>query len=133
MNYILLFIGASLFGWLFELLFFNKIKYSSDLLYFNIKLPLLTIYGLGAILLSYIYEKSNLDTYSKTFFAIILINVMECIIGNISHAFNKHNTWNYPDEYIPACNGFISIKSSIVWYIFIGLFYQMLDYYKQKN
>jgi uncharacterized membrane protein len=116
MNLIVLFVVASVVGYIYEYLLTNKYKTSSDLAYLGLNLPMLTIYGYGAIIIALI---NYLDwmMWQKILFAIIILNIFECMVGKISYAYNGYQTWNYSDECLSGCGGYVSVKASVVWTI----------------
>lgn len=127
---ITIFFVFSIIGWYYEYIVFNKHegdKVSKKL--FNINLPMLPIYGVGAIILFLIHK--NLKNYSiwfKTLIAFILINTMECLLGYVSYTFHGYQTWNYnSDDNISYCDGYISVQTSIWWTVLSFITFLILD------
>ncbi len=137
LKYFVIFIIFSLFGWIYENIFFgikNPDRISKKL--FNMDLPILPIYGLAGVLLILIYQ--GLEGYSlltKVIIAAILINLLGCGCSYTSYLFHGYQTWKYDfGENIEICNGYISITTAIIWTIFIFIFYKILDiFYAKKN
>lgn len=112
-----LYIIFSLIGWIFEYIAFNKS--GPDRLirkYTEVNLPLLQIYGLGAVILYLIHKKmSSSPLWQKLTVAYILINLMECVMGQLSYQSYGVQTWKYDDNLLPSCDGYVSVGTSIFW------------------
>ena len=57
-----------------------------------------------------------------------MLAVLECAMGKISKAYFKGpQRWKYPDSYCPACDGYISLMSSLYFSV-MGLAYWFVVY-----
>ncbi len=100
----LFFIG-SYFGFIFEFLIDGVFNYN-----FNLCLPLLFIYGLGLILVDYIYSHiKQLSLIKRFILYLVILTIFEYIVSIFNILVRKKHTWTYS-------NGRqISLLSSIVW------------------
>lgn len=118
---VIIFIIFSFIGWLYETILsrFTKKKPCDTLLYaiFNKCVPFLIVYGLGGLLLMNFNKILSCNVYLKALISVLFISMLECLIGQLSLKYNKYHTWQYPKEYIPTCDGYISVGTSLVWYI----------------
>ncbi len=128
-RYIIIFFIFSIIGWIYEYIVFNRNKPDgvSEKL-FDMKFPILPIYGLGGIILLFIYDTFNEYTLlQKVLISVLLINIMECLVGCLSYRFYGYQTWKYSDDMIPVCYGYISVYSGLVWLIGSFMFFGILD------
>lgn len=125
-RYLLLFFVFAVIGWFYE----NKIilKDSTDTLILNLtglRLPLLTIYGIGGVIVVYMAERipteKPLDVIRYILLITIIINLLECIVGQMSLRMNKYRTWNYDSKLLPACDGYVSLTTFVGWTIAISI------------
>ncbi|ARF10002.1 hypothetical protein Indivirus_7_18 [Indivirus ILV1] len=132
-KYIIIFFIFSILGWIYEYISFNRIEYDKlSKKLFNVELPILPIYGVGGIILFFIYDKfHHYALLKKIIIAIILINVMECLLGQLSYKFYGYQTWKYSDDMKPSCHGYISLYSSLLWFISIYVLFMILDKLKK--
>jgi uncharacterized membrane protein len=130
-KYILTFIIFSFLGWVYEktLSLFTKKQTCDTLLYaiFNRCVPFLTIYGLGGIILVILFNTLQCGIIMKSIISTLFISMMECIFGQLSLRYNKYHTWQYPKEYIPTCDGYISVGTSLIWFILCIGFLKLID------
>ena len=85
--------------------------------------PLFNIYGIGAlILLGLRVYLPNVNNLVLAIIATIVITLMECLVGQLSFKINGKQTWNYSSG---VCNGFISLRISMFWFICSFLFYML--------
>lgn len=100
---------------------------------FGIKLPFLIIYGFSAIVLLFIFDKTeNNNIAVRILLASLVINFLECFSGLVSYHIHRCKTWNYPDVTIPLCKGYISVFTFIWWTILIGIIYGILNMFVKK-
>ena len=100
--------------------------------YFNVCLPLLTIYGAGIlmlILMRYIFP--NMNIFLLTIIATIIITLFECGCGMMSLKYNGHKTWNYGKNNF--CYGYIHPYVSAGWFVLIFIFYILFDRIKKRS
>lgn len=112
MSAIIIFIVFSVAGWFFELLYFHKMACDSLFRMIGICPPILTIYGLGGLIL-YAIHQMNIPLLPSVIISTILITAIECAIGLISYKYNGYHTWEY--KKYSACKGYISLGTSFVW------------------
>lgn len=132
---VMLFVTFSFLGFIFEYIFYNKNHGSKFInnIFGGVTIPLLPIYGISMLLLLLIYYLLyNYNLFIKVIVALVTINVFECVSGKLSYYYNGVKTWNYDDYFIPMCDGFISIETTI-WYAGVILcLYIFLDYMFEK-
>ena len=135
LKYIIIFFIFSILGWIYEYILFKRDKpdgITNKL--FNIKLPILPLYGLGGMILLFIYERTKgYPMFWRVFVAAIIINLMECTFGLLSCRFYGYQTWKYDDSMIPLCHGYISIITGIWWYFLTYLIFLGFDKISLKN
>jgi hypothetical protein len=127
--YGLIFIVFSLLGYIYEAIIGKKHSICGDSLMkmLNICLPLITIYGFGVIILIILRNMfPKMGILRLSILATIVITIYECIVGQMSFLYNKRQTWKY--DY-PLCKGYISPYVSLVWFVFIYIFYYFMDSY----
>ena len=117
LKYIIIFLIFSILGWIYEYILFNR-RGPDDILniYFNIKLPFITLYGLAGVLLILIYE--NTKEYSmiiKLLITFIVLNLLECWAGLYTYGVYGFQAWKYDYNRIPFCYGYISIITGLWW------------------
>lgn len=125
-----LFLLFSLLGFLFEYLIgaqtADNICGDSVMEFFNICAPLLTIYGLGMLLLIFLrYLLPDMNILLLTIIATMIITAFECGSGLLSLRYNGRKTWNYGNG--SFCNGYIHPQVSAVWFLIIFIFYTIYD------
>lgn len=127
---IIIFIVFSILGWCFEYVVFNKTNYYNlTKEWFGLDLPILPIYGFGAVIL-YIIQKTfyGYSIWVRTFIAFVLINGLECVGGCLSYQINKYQSWRYDsDNDIVLCNGYISLRTGIAWAILSLIAFAVMD------
>jgi len=130
LKYIVVFILFSVLGWIFEYMLFNRTGPDGvTKKLFNCNLHILPIYGIGGIILLFIYE--NFKSYSmlqKVIIASILLNLMECLLGVSSYKFYGYQTWKYDSSILPMCYGYISLLTWIGWTFLIYVFFKGMDF-----
>ena len=128
-----MFIIFSLLGWLYEYIIFNRAEPDGiTKKIFDVSLPILPIYGVGGIILLFIYEKMrDYSLIVKVITASIVINLMECVLGISSYKFYGYQTWKYDRTMIPMCYGYISLIAWIWWTFMIYIVFNSID--KTKN
>lgn len=128
LDYIYTFIIVSFIGWVLEYVITQR--YKCDTLFkslTNYCFPLLTIYGLGAIILLFIAKNYHASLIKKIVISTIIITILECIVGFTSLNYNGYHTWNYPSNWLPFCDGYVSLTSIIWWGLLISLFYYIYE------
>jgi uncharacterized membrane protein len=129
-KYLIIFILGSLVGWLYEY-YVNKQKDScGDTIFrkLHICVPLLTIYGLGAIILLYIkdnYKFTNIMSFSLI--ATFILSIFECISGKAAKYLYNVKEWDYTldKKNICVCDGYLSLYSICLWFLVAILFYKI--------
>lgn len=111
----LAFILFSFLGFLFENIIVGK-KACNVLFkkYTGTCPPLLLMYGLAGVMIV-IIDSLNLNIFAKAIIITALAIVIECLFGKIALFFDKKQGWNY-DYLNCACNGFVSIEASLIWF-----------------
>src|SRR5437867_4179970 len=122
MNVILIyfweFILFGYFGYLFESVIFGKKGWLVDGVY----LLFYPIYGIGVLILIGLgYAFEGWPLVAKAVIATLIITFFECLAGKLRYLISKKSTWNY--SFMSACSGYISIPVSVMWFLFILLFY----------
>jgi len=128
MDYLFTFISTSIVGWILE--YFITSQYKCDTLLkslTNACLPLLTVYGLGGMTLLFITKNYHGSFISKVIISTIVLSLLECFIGKLSFKFNGYHTWEYDNKWLPICDGYVSIVSSIWWMVLVSIFFLILE------
>lgn len=82
----------------------------------------LNLYGWSAIVITLLLDIFNNIPFILVL-SIILINLIECIGGKLSFIMhNKIKTWNYSDDMLPACDGYISVVSSAYFTLLLCMY-----------
>ena len=128
-KYIIIFLIFSFLGWLYEYTLFNRDKPDGVTKKLTgISIPILPIYGIGGVMLLFIYDYlKNYTLFTKIIVAAISINIMECLSGLMSYEFYGYQTWKYNDNMIPTCYGYISLITMIWWVFLIVVIYKIMD------
>jgi uncharacterized membrane protein len=129
-EYLIYFFVFSFIGWIFENLIgkYNSFCGDNTIKKLKLCLPLLTIYGLGGMILLFIKKniiKNNIISFS--FVSGVILSVLECIAGQASLYINKRKTWNYNYLPITLCDGYVALPVFFVWIIFSGIFFKVHD------
>jgi len=124
-KYTIIFLVFSIIGWIYENQIHGIVAYDTLFDSNGLKMPLLTIYGMGGMLILYL---SNFISTDKPFELIIgiliittIINVLECIIGQLSYRYNKYHTWSYRKLTLPTCNDYVSLTTFVGWMAVISV------------
>lgn len=128
MLYILLFFIFAFIGNLYE--YTSKGKLQIDGIskkLFDINLPILPIYGVCGIVLYLIHKYFNYSMLYKVILSFFVINIIECIGGQLSYKFHNYQTWRY-DNY-SLCSGYISLRTSVIWTIMSFVVLKIFSYY----
>ncbi len=135
-KYVIIFILFSVVGFLYESVIGVQTSKCGDSIMnmFNLCLPMLTIYGFGAVALVFFRDIfPDMHIIFLSIIATILITIMECIGGQLSLRYNGYQTWDYVDGKYEVCDGYIAPHISSVWFIFILIFYWGYDkWFKNK-
>ncbi|AYV76991.1 MAG: hypothetical protein Barrevirus6_29 [Barrevirus sp.] len=135
LRYIIIFFIFSILGWAYERIAFGRLK--PDLVsekIFDMRLPILPIYGFGGVILLFIYDTfTDYSLLTKVIVAAISLTIMELIGGYLSYNIHGYQTWKYTDSMIPAFDGYISVYATAIWVIGSTIFFYTLDKMKEKN
>lgn len=137
LKYIVIFFIFSYLGWFYEHYLLNLKNYDkiiSDFFGFNV--PLFPIYGIAGIILFFIYDSyyfRNFSLFQKVIIASILVNLMECIGGQISELMYKKHVWDYRSFPFAMCNGYISLFTALWWTFLIFIIYLFFNALKLNN
>ena len=91
-----------------------------------IKSAIFNLYGWVAILLTYLMDKTQQDYTQVILLSIIGIPIIECLSGKLSFWSHGYQTWRYGENYIPMCDGYISIKSTLFFVLLAFLFIKFI-------
>ena len=81
------------------------------------------LYGWMALITSLILiYMNNINKIIPIILIILLIPIVECIGGQFSHIVNGKKTWSYDHTYLPFCDGYVSLITTIYFSIFIILY-----------
>ena len=114
-----IFLTYSILGFFYECIinFIQVCRFSSGFMYG----PWIPIYGIGVLIILYIYKK--LKKYTKTkrlillsIISMIILTVLEYIIGNLVEILFNQTFWDY-SKYKFNYGKFISLESSLIWMI----------------
>jgi len=125
-RYTIIFLVFSIVGWIYENKIIEKTAYDTLFHIDGLKLPLLTIYGIGGVLIVYLSNfVSKVDKPVKIIIGILIIttiiNVLECIVGQLSYQYNKYHTWSYRTLTLPTCNDYVSLTTFVCWMAVISV------------
>lgn len=127
-GYIFVFFLFSFLGWIFENILVKEPSYDNFSKHLGIQcMPMLWIYGLGAVLILALYVYIPGPLIVKILLATIIVNIMECLCGQLSKIVYGRQTWSYASWRIPMCGGYISIITAIFWSILIAIAYIILS------
>lgn len=131
LEYIMVFIIFSVLGWAYECILKKKRFYNTHIKkYLNINLPMMHIYGIGAVILYYVAKNfKDCSLLYKILLASLLINTMECMGGLISYQMHGFYTWNYNNKFMPLCCGYVSLTTAVWWTLLIAIIMYGFDRY----
>lgn len=124
------FIIFSILGWGFESCIIKKSgleRGDSVIRYLHLSLPLLTVYGVGGMIVVYIAETfgSKMTLLPLALFAAVMLTLLECVAGLASRAFFKRRTWDYSADMLPMCNNYVSLRVSLFWFVAVLVLYSV--------
>lgn len=122
---IIVFLVFSFLGWVYET---RLLKKSSKDTLLGGRVPLLTIYGLGGVVLLLLFITLPLPLWGKILVATVVITLLECLGGQLSLRINGRHTWNYSNKWCPLCDNYVSIETSFYWLLGISVFYLLLNF-----
>lgn len=118
------FIIFSILGSIYELLITKRIHYDTITnKLFGLNIPILPLYGTAGIILTLINDNIK-DMPYKLLLAFILINLLECISGQLSLRFNGYQTWKY--DGMTICNNYVSLLTAIWWTLLSYIIFMFL-------
>ena len=131
LKYLLIFLVFANLGWIYEVMILNL--NSKDTIcksFTDIPVPILSIYGFGGILIYLIYSNfKNLTFVQKVLLTTIIVNIMECVAGQISWRINGYKTWNYEGiSKCTLCDGYISLETIIWWTVLVIFVFMFFDW-----
>ena len=131
-KYIIVYLLFSLAGWIYDHLIFNMGEQDNqDPLLKKMSranIPLCSIYGLAGVILLFIhYNMTTIPFILKVLLASIVINSIECLMGQLSYRINGFASWNYQEYLVPACSGYISLTTAIWWTFLIAIIFIVFD------
>ena len=114
-----IFLTYSILGFFYECIinFIQDGRFSSGFMYG----PWTPIYGIGVLIILYIYKKLKKYTKIKrlillSIISMIILTVLEYIIGNLVETLFNQTFWDY-SKYKFNYGKFISLESSLIWMI----------------
>jgi uncharacterized membrane protein len=123
--YTIIFLVFSIVGWIYENKILGETVYDTLFRINGLKLPLLTTYGVGGVLIMYLSNFISTDRPFELIIGIliitIIINVLECIVGQLSYQYNKYHTWSYRTLTLPTCNDYVSLTTFVSWMVVISV------------
>jgi len=107
-------LGAGLFGYLLELILFNKSSH---------------VFWLYASMATFITVARKLfpdaNIYLFTLIMAAIATMVECAVGVVGEMIRgKRSTWKYDSC---ECGGYVSLKTSCVWFVFIMVYVYAFD------
>jgi len=89
-----------------------------------LSMTLFNIYGFTFLIIALLLKYTTIQKNILIFVIVLLLILffVECIGGKISLIWNGKQTWKYSETYIPMCDGYFSVVSSL-YFIGIFLFY----------
>mgnify|MGYP001002815047 CR=1 FL=1 len=135
-DYILAYISVGILGYIIERYFMNKVRLYGDTLneYLGIKIPFIHIWGLGGVILLFLYKTFPDDNMIMlSIISGITMSLLECVVGNISLQFNGYQTWNYNNRIQPMCHGYVSMDITLYWIIASYIFFRICEHIIPKN
>ena len=132
-KYIIIFLLFSNLGWIYECIILNKfgrdtlIKKISDM-----NIPIFSVYGVAGVVLYFIYSNFKyLTLIEKVLLAAIILNILECISGQLSYLVNGYKTWDYTYNFkFVLCDGYVSLETAIWWTFLITIVFIIFDWLK---
>lgn len=114
-----IFLTYSILGFFYECIinFIQDGSFNSGFMYG----PWTPIYGIGVLIILYIYKKLNKYTKIKrlillSIISMIILTALEYIIGNLVEILFNQTFWDY-SNYKFNYGKFISLESSLIWMI----------------
>ena len=86
---------------------------------------ILNLYGWVTVFITLFLDKMIKYNFSKLSIIILLIItvvVFECAGGKLSKKINGYQTWKYKEIFIPFCDGYCSIVSTIYFTVLLIIF-----------
>lgn len=129
-KYLIIFLLGSLIGWLYEYYVGKQKDSCGDTIFRKLKMciPILTIYGLGGIILLYIKDNYKfINIMSFSLIATFILTIFECISGKAAKFLYNVKEWDYSLDKrdICICEGYISLYSICLWYLTAMLFFKL--------
>lgn len=132
LKYIVIYIISGIFGWLIEYIYSQRtLSTCADTLnrkYLHICLPFLHLWAVGGTFL--LFMRNCCLSKNKIILAIIaglLMTIIECVAGKISHKVNGKKTWNYENNVMPMCDCYVALDITIYWCLFAFIFFIIFD------
>lgn len=124
-------------GWIIEKIYYKKNNsicgdtFNRKIL--KICLPFLHVWALGALILAFLSNNvKNTNIILLSIAAVLLLTSIECIVGKISLQINKYKTWDYSDDVLCGCDGYICLTVSLYWFLCSVIFLYSYPYMKNK-
>ena len=130
-NDIVLFLGGSVIGCLFEHLVFNRSLCGDTFIrkILHLCLPMSLIYGLGLLIVKYLYMFLSVFLGWSVISTILVITTVivlfECLIGKISLKFNGYHTWSY--DTMTFCDKYASVPVTLFWLLCVTVIVLVLS------
>lgn len=124
-------------GWIIEKLYYKKNNSicgdTCNRKILNICLPFLHVWALGALILAFLSNNvKNTNIILLSISAVLFLTSIECIVGKISLKVNKYKTWDYSDDVLSGCDGYICLTVSLYWFLCSFIFLHSYPIIKNK-
>lgn len=86
-------------------------------------MTIFNIYGYVTLFTTILLDNCKFNPYLFLPILAIVIASIECIGGQMSNVYhNGVKTWNYDDEFYPACNGYISLSTTLYYTLALSVY-----------
>lgn len=88
-------------------------------------MTIFNIYGWAALIMTFLLdrtEKFDLSLLMKAILLTLVVVLIECVGGGISNMIYGYHRWEYGASFVPFCDGYCSIVSTIAFFVIIMLF-----------
>lgn len=140
-EYLIVYILGGFSGWVIEKIYYKKHNSmcgdTFNRKFLKICLPFLHVWALGALILAFLSNNvKNTNIILLAIAAVLFLTSMECVAGKLSLKINNYKTWDYSDDILCGCDGYVCLTVSLYWFlcsvIFLYCYPSLKDIVKDK-